>query len=191
MQPGLMYERYVLIPEHQTFIAETRHWLETIVVGLNLCPFARRELVNERVLFTVSDAITEEQLLMDLQLSLLALADNPAIETTLLIHPNVLQDFDDYNQFLDIADALLCDMDMEGVYQIASFHPDYQFADTEVEDARNYSNKSPYPMLHLLSEESLANAIATTPDVDLIPERNQALLERIGILKLQELMSRS
>ena len=179
----------MLIPEHQKFIARTRHWVETIVVGLNLCPFARRELVNERVLFTVSDAITEEQLLMDLQSSLLALADNPAIETTLLIHPHVLQDFDDYNQFLDIADALLGDMNLEGVYQIASFHPDYQFADTEAGDARNYSNKSPYPTLHLLSEESLENAIATTPDIDLIPERNQALLNRIGILKLQELLS--
>lgn len=191
MLPGFTYETHPLIPEHQTFIAETRHWLETIVVGLNLCPFARRELVNERVLFTVSDAHTREQLLMDLHTSLLALADNSAIETTLLIHPHVLQNFDDYNQFLDIADALLCDMDMEGVYQIASFHPDYQFADTALEDARNYSNKSPYPMLHLLSEESLEKAIDNNADTALIPERNKALLNKMGIKKLKEILRKT
>ncbi|MFT5320593.1 MAG: hypothetical protein ACI934_000734 [Pseudohongiellaceae bacterium] len=187
----IMYETYVLITEHQTFIAETRHWLETIVIGLNLCPFARGELVSERVQFTVSDAHTREQLLMDLYTSLLALADNPAIETTLLIHPHVLQNFDDYNQFLDIADALLCDMDMEGVYQIASFHPDYQFADTALEDARNYSNKSPYPMLHLLSEESLEKAIDNNADTALIPERNKALLNKMGIKKLKEILGKT
>ena len=191
MLPGFTYETHPLIPEHQKIIAETRHWLETIVVGLNLCPFARGELVSKRMQFTVSDAPSQEQLLMDLQLSLLALADNAAIETTLLIHPNVLQDFDEYNQFLDIADALLCDMDMEGVYQIASFHPDYQFADTEVEDARNYSNKSPYPMLHLLSEESLEKAIATTPDSALIPEHNKALLNNMGVKKLKEILGKT
>jgi uncharacterized protein len=191
MLPEIMYEKQLVTPEHQKIIAETRYWVETIVTGLNLCPFARRELLNNRVLFTPSDAVTQEQLLIDLQMSLLALADNPAIETTLLIHPHVLQSFDDYNQFLDIADALLCDMDMEGVYQIASFHPDYQFAETEAEDARNYSNKSPYPMLHLLSEESLESAIATSPDVHLIPEHNQALLDRMGVLKLQKLLSKS
>ncbi len=191
MLPGFTYETHPLIPEHQKIIAETRHWLETIVVGLNLCPFARRELVNERVLFTVSDAHTREQLLMDLHTSLLALADNSAIETTLLIHPHVLQNFDDYNQFLDIADALLCDMDMEGVYQIASFHPDYQFADTALEDARNYSNKSPYPMLHLLSEESLEKAIDNNADTALIPERNKALLNKMGIKKLKEILRKT
>ena len=174
---------------HKQVVEKTRHWVETIVVGLALCPFARSELASKRVQFTVSDALSEEQLLMDLQQSLSELADNSAIETTLLIHPDVLQDFYDYNQFLDLADALLLDLGLEGVYQVASFHPDYQFADTEPDAARNYSNKSPFPMLHLIAEETLEKAIDNTPDVHLIPERNAALLEKLGIVKLKEMLN--
>lgn len=173
---------------HEQVISQVTHWLEQIVIGLNLCPFARRELVNQRLHFTVSDAVTTEQLLEDLQLALQQIVQSPDIETTLLIHPDVLQDFDDYNQFLDTADALLCSMELEGVYQIASFHPDYQFYGTQVDDACNYSNKSPYPMLHLLSEASVEQAIASYPDSSLIPERNQALLESMDIEILKELL---
>ena len=177
--------------EHQKVIGKTRQWLETIVVGLNLCPFARRELISDRLHFTVSDAVTQEQLLMDLQIALEEIIENNAIETTLLIHPEVLQTFEDYNQFLDYADALLFNMNLEGIYQIASFHPDYQFVDTQPEDARNYSNKSPYPMLHLLNEASIEKAIANYPDSNLIPERNQALLDDLGIEKLQTLLKKT
>lgn len=166
--------------QQQEIISNVRHWVETIVVGLNLCPFARSELVSKRLHFSVSSATTEEQLLMDLQAELAEIKSNDSIETTLLIHPHVLNDFSDYNQFLDYADALLAEMQLEGIYQIASFHPEYQFSDLDFEDVRNYTNRSPYPMLHLISEESVAKAIASHPDIDQVPERNQELLMRMG-----------
>lgn len=167
---------------------ETRHWVETVVVGLNLCPFAARELRSGGLHIRVSAATTGEQLLMDLQEALHATEIDQSVETTLLVHPRVLQDFQDYNQFLDHADALLGEMGLEGVYQIASFHPAYQFADTAPGDARNYSNRSPYPMLHLLAEASVQRAIDTYPDCEGIPRRNQQVLEGLGTEALQALI---
>lgn len=157
-------------------------------MGLNLCPFAKRELVNNRVRFTVTEADTEEQLLMDIQDELELLNSDEEIETTLLIHPNVLQDFYDYNQFQNLVDSLLEQMELNGVYQIASFHPDYQFGGTEPDDVENYTNRSPYPMLHLIREESLEQAIASYPDPDQIPERNIELLKSLGRDKMQALL---
>ena len=153
-------------------VSAVRKWVETLVVGMNLCPFAKRELVKNRVRFVTTEATTEEQLLLDLQAELELLNADPAIETTLLIHPDVLQDFYDFNDFLGFADSLLLEMKLEGIYQIASFHPDYQFGGTEPADAENYTNRSPYPVLHLLREESLERAIADYPNVDDIPQRN-------------------
>ena len=117
---------------------------------------------------------------MDLQVELELLNEQPEIETTLLIHPYVLKDFLQYNQFLEYANGLLQQLDLQGVYQIASFHPHYQFSDTLAEDAENYTNRSPFPMLHLIREDGLEQAIANYPDVDLIPERNIALLNKMG-----------
>ncbi len=159
-----------------------------MVVGLNLCPFAGRELVNNRVRFSVSEADREEPLLIDLQAELELLDADKAVETTLLIHPFVLQDFVDYNQFLDSVDRLLERTGLEGVYQVASFHPDYQFAGTLPEDVENYTNRSPYPMLHLIREESLARAIAGYPDPDGIPERNIELMKSLGLDRMHALM---
>lgn len=158
------------------------------MVGLNLCPFAKTELINSRIRFTVTDATTEEQLLVALQAELELLNNDETIETTLLIHPKVLADFDDYNQFLNYADGLLEQMNLEGIYQIASFHPDYQFGGTHAGDAENYTNKSPYPMLHLLREASLERAIASYPNPGKIPERNIALMEEMGAEKLKVLL---
>jgi hypothetical protein len=129
--------------EYSKIINPVRHWVETLVVGLNLCPFAKRELVQNRVRFAVTDAVTEEQLLLDLQAELELLNSGEVVETTLLIHPKVLQDFYNYNQFLSHADSLLMEMGLVGVYQIASFHPDYQFGGTEPDDVENYTNRSP------------------------------------------------
>ncbi|MDD5577771.1 MAG: DUF1415 domain-containing protein [Methylobacter sp.] len=176
------------ILEHANIINPVRHWVENLVVGLNLCPFAKRELVKNRVRFTVSDAITEEYLLADLQAELELLDSDEAVETTLLIHPNVLQDFYNYNQFLSRADSLLVQMGLDGVYQIASFHPAYQFGGTEPDDVENYTNRSPYPLLHLIREASLERAIADYPDPDQIPERNIALLKSLGRNKMQALL---
>ena len=176
--------------QQHEIVKDVRHWLETFVIELNLCPFAKRELINNRVKFVVSDASTEEQLLADLQQELSHLQDDNEIETTLLIHPHVLQAFDDYNQFLDIVDALLDEEGLLGVYQIASFHPQYRFAETQEDDAENYSNRSPYPILHLLRESSLEQEIARHQDTSLIPQRNIQLLREMGTAKLQALLQR-
>ena len=169
-------------------VRSVRQWVETVVVGLNLCPFAKRELVKNRVRFVVTNATSEGPLLVALEDELELLSNKASVETTLLIHPDVLQDFYTYNQFLNSADALLQQMKLEGVYQIASFHPDYQFGGTEQDDVENYTNRSPYPMLHLIREESLERAIASYPDVDNIPERNKKLMESLGEIKMKELL---
>lgn len=154
----------------QAIITAVKRWLEQLIIGLNLCPFAQQEFVNNTIHFAVSNATTDEQLLLDLQKQLTVLNNNDAIETTLLIHPNVLTDFYDYNDFLDVADGLLIDMALDGIYQIASFHPDYQFAETQSDDAENYTNRSPYPLLHILREQSVERAIASYTKPELIAE---------------------
>lgn len=170
-------------------IAATRKWVEDVVVGYNLCPFAKRELVHSRVRFVVSEAETEDGLLQALHSELQRLEDEPEIETTLLIHPGVLQAFGPYNEFLDAADGLLAYLDMEGVYQIASFHPQYQFEGTDPEAAENYTNRSPFPMLHLLREASLEAAIDRYPDVDGIPQKNIDLMNELGATKMRSILT--
>ncbi|MEE9342550.1 MAG: DUF1415 domain-containing protein [Gammaproteobacteria bacterium] len=169
-------------------INSVRKWVETIVVELNLCPFAKRELVKNRVRFFVSHAETEEQLLLDLATELEFMQNDSSIETTLLIHPDVLGDFYDYNQFLDYVDRLLTQMNYDGIYQIASFHPDYQFSSTLPEDAENYTNKTPYPLLHLLRESSVEKVIEQHSDVGRIPEKNVQILESIGKQEMQRML---
>ena len=168
-------------------VRPVRQWVETLVVGMNLCPFAKREMVKNRVRFATTTSTTEEQLLIALQAELEWLNTDPSVETTLLIHSGVLQDFHDYNQFLGHADSLLVEMELEGIYQIASFHPDYQFDGTKPDDAENYTNRSPYPMLHLIREASLERVIAEY-QVDQIPARNIALMNELGQDKLQALL---
>lgn len=172
-------------------VLAVRRWVESVVIEFSLCPFAKRELIANRVRFVVTDASSEADLLESLESELELLGCTPSIETTLLIHPNVLTDFLDYNQFLDDADRLLVQMQLEGVYQIASFHPDYQFAGTEADDAENFTNRSPYPILHLLREESLANAIARTADVDQIPLRNIETMKQKGTETLRSVLKQT
>lgn len=169
--------------------ASVRKWVDTFVVGMNLCPFAKRELVRQRVRFTVTEATTEDELLQALQAELELLNEDSSIETTLLIHPAVLGNFLDYNQFLDVADALLLHMELDGVYQVASFHPDYQFGGTAPWEAENYTNRSPYPILHLLREESLDRVLGDNPDADQIPQRNIELMNATGDEKLAALLA--
>lgn len=181
-------EKLARMENDEEIILAVRQWVETFVVGMNLCPFAKRELVKNRVRFVTTAATTAEQLLQVLQTELELLNADPSVETTLLIHPAVLQDFYDFNDFLDCADSLLVDMELEGIYQVASFHPDYQFGGTRPGDAENYTNRAPYPVLHLLREESLERVIADYPDVDDIPERNIELMNSLGQDKLQALL---
>ena len=170
-------------PSSQSAIIDaTREWLERAVIGLNLCPFAKAVHVRGQVRFVVSDATDEETLLADLlhELESLYDADPDEVETTLLIHPWVLGDFLDYNQFLDIADAAVSELELDGEIQVASFHPDYQFADSQPSDIENFSNRSPYPTLHLLRETSIARAVAAFPDAASIYDRNMDTLRNLG-----------
>jgi len=168
--------------DHDTVIADTVRWMEKAVIGLNLCPFAKAVHVKRQIRYVVSDAITPEALLEQLmdELQHLADADPEKVDTTLLIHPNILQDFEDYNEFLDVADAALEDMGLEGELQVASFHPDYQFADTDKNDIDNYTNRSPYPTLHLLREESVERAVDAFPEAADIFEKNIETLRTLG-----------
>ena len=163
-------------------LADTRRWLERAVIGLNLCPFAKAVTVKSQVRFVLSDATTPGALLEQLGEELLRLRDTPADETdtTLLVHPDVLQDFLDYNDFLGEADALVESLGLEGVLQVASFHPDYRFADADPNDVSNCTNRSPHPTLHLLREDSIDRAVEAFPDPDVIVERNIATLRALG-----------
>ncbi|EKT4105033.1 TPA: DUF1415 domain-containing protein [Stenotrophomonas maltophilia] len=164
-------------------IAATRLWLERIVIGLNLCPFAKAVYVKDQVRIVLSDATTTEALVEQLAEELVLLRDTPAeqIDTTLIVHPQVLSDFLDYNDFLDNADAAIEALDLQGILQVASFHPDYQFEGVAADDASNYTNRAPFPTLHLLREDSVARAVDVYPDPDVIVERNIQTLDRIGV----------
>lgn len=164
-------------------IQETRAWLETAVIGLNLCPFAKPVHVAGRIRYAVSEAETPAALLADLlaELRTIAAADPEEIETTLLIHPRVLDDFLDYNDFLEVADAALEELDLVGEIQVASFHPDYQFEGTAPDDIENYTNRSPYPILHLLREASVEEAVASFPETDRIYKANIETLRKLGL----------
>jgi hypothetical protein len=172
-------------------IAATKRWLERAVIGLNLCPFARAVHVKQQIRWVESPARDAEELLVDLaaELRLLADADPEQVETTLLIHPRALTDFRDYNDFLDVADATIEAMCLAGVVQVASFHPDYQFAGTAPDDVENLSNRSPHPMLHLLREDSIARAVAAFPDTAAIYERNIETLRHLGRDRWHKLIS--
>lgn len=168
--------------DDDAIIAATRRWIERAVIGLELCPFARAPFVQQRVRIRVSHARDAESLAADLQVEaeLLASGDPAQIETTLLVHPHVFADFLDYNDFLDVADALLLDLDLDGVLQVASFHPDYRFADAEPGAVENCSNRSPFPTLHLLRESSIDRAVELMPDTDAIYQRNIETLRTLG-----------
>jgi hypothetical protein len=152
------------------------------VIGLNLCPFAKAVHVKEQIKYVVSEATTVGQLLEDLaqELEFLAEVSREKTDTTLLIHPEVLNDFLDYNDFLELADQLLEDLDLDGELQIASFHPQYQFAGTEVDDVTNFTNRSPYPTLHLIREESIDEAVKAFPEAEAIFETNMQTMEKLG-----------
>ena len=175
--------------DQSDIISATLSWVDTVVIGLNFCPFAKRELVKGSVRFTVCEATNEEELLQHLQQELRRLDNEPDLATTLLIHPYALGDFTRYNEFLEQANDLLVVLAREGVYQVASFHPRYQFAGTGPDDAENYTNRSPYPMLHLLREASLEVAIDHYPNVDDIPDRNIELTQKLGVRKMHALLA--
>lgn len=163
-------------------IGDTRRWMERAVIGLNLCPFAKAVVNKGQVRMVLSEARDEVALLAQLGEELLHLRDTPATDTdtTLIVHPHVLQDFLDYNDFLDVADGLVEELGLEGVLQVASFHPQYRFADSDPDDIANFTNRSPWPTLHLLREDSVSRAVEAFPDPDGIVERNIETLRKLG-----------
>jgi uncharacterized protein len=182
MSKRMPIARKPLAAEDEEVVAATRDWLERAVIGLKLCPFAKTVHLKKQIRYAVSAAQTPEDLLADLvaELRTLQAADPGEIDTALLVHPRVLGDFLDYNDFLELADAAVSGEGLEGEIQVASFHPHYQFAGTQPEDIENYSNRSPYPMLHLLREASIARAVAAFPEAGEIFERNIETLRRLG-----------
>jgi hypothetical protein len=171
------------LPSPDEAIDRSRLWLEKAVIGLNLCPFAKAVHKKDQIRYVVSTATQPLELLDDLKRELEYLRDVSAetIDTTLLIHPGVLEDFEDFNEFLEVADLAVEDLGLEGEIQVASFHPDFQFEGTGPGDITNYTNRSPYPTLHLLREDSIDKAVAAFPDASKIFEANMATLDELGI----------
>ena len=173
-------------------LKETQDWLEKAVIGLNLCPFAKAVHSKGQIRWVLSEARDAQSLLAQLmhELQLLASTDPLLVDTTLLVHPHAMQDFLDFNDFLEVADAALEEMDLSGTLQIAGFHPRFQFADTQPEDMGNYSNRSPYPTLHLLREDSVEAAVEAFPEAADIYERNIATLQALGPAGWKKLLGR-
>ncbi len=165
---------------NQTVIQQTKNWVEEIVIGLNLCPFAAQAFQNSTIEYTVNNGHFLEQHLQQLAGNFAKLDTAASIETSLLIYPDAYQTFDDYLELLDFANHLLDDLNYTGIYQLASFHPDYCFEGSTKNDTSNFSNRSPFPMLHLLREKSLEKAIANYPDIEQVPENNIKKLQAIG-----------
>lgn len=163
-------------------IAAMRQWIEKAVIGLNLCPFAKAVYVKNQVRFVVSHAPHLDGLLEDLdrELDFLAAADPEAVDTTLLIHPTLLPDFSGFNDFLQLAEAAVGENELEGVIQLASFHPHFQFEGTAPDDMGNFTNRAPFPALHLLREASIERAVADFPEAKTIDARNIETLEALG-----------
>ncbi len=171
-------------------INQSKHWVKGFVIKHNICPFAKREYDKDAIHYDmVNNSKLEEQLQAFIQ-ACSQLDEDNSIETTLLIYPKGLDDFDDYLDFLALANQLLEKQGYEGIYQLASFHPDYCFEGIDDNDASNYSNRSPYPMLHLLRENSLEKALANYPDPEAIPQRNIAYLQKLGREQLTQLLAK-
>lgn len=183
-------------PFETCVITETRNWVKEVVLRHNFCPFAHRPFQQEAIRYAVTLTDDPDQVADVLMTELLLLHDSTTdadannIETTLLITPNCLLDFRDYNDFLNIVDMVIAQLDLCGVIQVASFHPDYQFADLGAWDVRNYTNRSLYPMFHLILEDSIEDARATYPNVETIPQLNMTRLEKLGLDEAQQQLRR-
>ncbi|NIE87418.1 MULTISPECIES: DUF1415 domain-containing protein [Burkholderia] len=178
-------------PSEAEILAATRHWLTRAVIGLNLCPFAKSVHVKGQVRYALSRASRFEDAFADLETELRALAeaDPEAIDTTLVIFPFAFAEFADFSDAIHFADQLLQQLRLDGMLQVASFHPRYQFDGSEPEDIENYTNRAPYPILHLLREASIDRAVEAFPDAAEIYERNQATLRRLGHAGWREWMT--
>jgi len=178
-----------MMTSNEQIIDKTKHWLTSFIVKLNICPFAKREIARNSLNYNVVQAKKLPQALEALLMELLFLDTNSSIETTLMIFPFIFKDFYLYLDFVDYAERLIHEQGYEGTYQLATFHPDYCFADTEFDDVSNYTNRSPYPMIHILREESLEKAIKNYGDTEQIPQKNIATLKKLGLEKIKLILS--
>lgn len=169
-------------------IESCRRWVETVIVGLNFCPFAKPVVEAERLEYVVVNEHLFEPCLMALSEEFQRLSESSEIESSLVIYPNGFESFDDYLELVAIADALIEDQGYEGVFQLASFHPDYCFEGQGEDDAANYTNRSPYPILHILREDSVEKALESFPNPDKIPEKNIAFARAQGLEKMRALL---
>ena len=172
--------------EDQVIVDSVISWFEKSVLGLNLCPFAAKPYRQGTIRFELSHAKGDETCLVDLLLNLNLLEEQPDIETLVLIIPDHFKSFENYNQFLSVVDDLLEQQDLVGVYQVASFHPDYVFEDCDVEDRANWTNRSPYPLLHLIRETSISKAVEFHADIDSIPRRNVDVLRALTEAEMED-----
>ncbi|HDZ48123.1 hypothetical protein LCGC14_0025870 [marine sediment metagenome] len=161
-------------------VVQTLNWVRTFIVAENICPFAQRELERESIRVAVVRSKKIEVALEELMVEVQWLDEHPETETTLLVFPTLFKSFDHYLDFVELAESILVDQGYEGIYQLATFHPNYCFEDAEPDDASNYTNRSPYSMVHLLREESVEKAIEFYGDTEVIPERNIAKLTAMG-----------
>ena len=174
-----------------TLINQTKKWLSSVVIAHNLCPFAKREYDNETIHYAVIEAVDTEGQLKQVMQQCTELDEQGARETSLLIFPHAFSDFEDYLNLLDVATVLLKDLGYEGVYQLASFHPHYRFEGTAADAPSNYTNRSPYPMLHILREASVEIALENYPNPETIPERNIQVTQALGLKVMQDLLAQS
>jgi uncharacterized protein len=169
------------------YITQTQNWIKSVVIGCNFCPFAAKALLKESIRYVILDSENIEKIMASLTSELQFLDENDSIETTFIIFPNHFQDFEQYLDLVELAEDLNAEEEYEGIYQVASFHPDYCFAGADADDAANYTNRSVYPMLHLLREESITKALEHYKDPEGIPERNIAFSQEKGLKYMQML----
>ena len=172
----------------QSCVEETEAWIQSFVIGLNLCPFAKHVFDNGSLRIQASDAETTEAARVDLIHELQFLDEHPEVSTTLILFPKMLHDFYEYLDFVDQAHSRILDVTYEGIYQLATFHPEYCFADVTSHDVTNYTNRSPYPMLHLLREEQVSAGIAYYGNTEEIPENNMACLRTLGLDTVKKML---
>ncbi|MBL7813447.1 MAG: DUF1415 domain-containing protein [Saprospiraceae bacterium] len=176
--------------EQKQMIETTKLWLERFVIGLNLCPFAKHPFKNGKIRYVVFEGDDLEKLTETVlkEANELAETSPSVLETTLIILPEVLGEFEEYLEYLEMVEYIFAEVDFEGVIQVASFHPDYQFEDTEITDVENYTNRSPFPMLHLLREDSVTRAIEAYPEVGDIPEKNIQTMNDLGSTRVKQML---
>ena len=174
--------------DNEIIVTKTKSWITNVVVACNFCPFAAREIKRGSIHYEVLHEVTTKNVLEAILKIFLLLDENNKIETSLLILPDSFADFNDYLDLVEKVETLLTKNNYEGIYQIASFHPKYMFADSDENDPSNYTNRSPYPMLHFLREDSVTKAIAGYTDIENVPKRNIAFTKEKGLAYMQQLL---